>query len=109
MVVGNGYGERVIVQFARDKRAYDKIWSLERLVDRGRLVNTPGDWFKVSDIKDPGIFAAVPTNGIERVKVIAVATNEVAYFHPHFKIAPLGMRFQFFGTANVTFTIGRVL
>src|SRR2546427_12455243 len=88
---------------------YTTLFRSERLVNRGRLVNTPSDWLKVSDIKDPGILAAIPTNGIDRVKIIPVAGNEAAYFHAHFKIASLGMRFKFFGTANVALTIGSVL
>src|SRR2546427_7069264 len=60
---------------------YTTLFRSERLVNRGRLVNTPSDWLKVSDIKDPGILAAIPTNGIDRVKIIPVAGNEAAYFH----------------------------
>ena len=109
MVIRDRYREWMVVQFARYKRADDKIRSLEGLVHGRRLVDAPGDRLEVSNIEDPGVLAAVPTDGIDGVKVIPVAGNKITYFHAHLKIATLGMRFQLFWAANIALTIGGVL
>src|SRR5438132_2312574 len=109
MVIRDRYREWMVVQVARHKRADDKIRSLEGLVHGRRLVDASGDRLEVSNIEDPGVFAAVPADGIDGVKVIPVAGNKITYFHAHFKVATLGMRFQFFRATNITLTIGGVL
>ena len=83
VVVGHRDRERMVVQFARDKGADDKVGSLEGLVDRRRLVDTTSDGLEVADIEDPGIFTAVPANHIERMEVVPVAGDQVSNLQAH--------------------------
>ena len=99
----------MIVQLARHKRADDEIGTLEGLVYGRRLVNTPGDRLKVINIEDPGIFAAIPADRIDRVEVIPVTRDYVAHFHPHLELSALGVRFKLLGTADIALAVGRVL
>src|ERR1051326_2549514 len=109
MVVGHRYRKGMIVQLAWHKRADDEIGTLEGLVYVRRLVNTPGDWLKVVNIEDPGIFAAIPADRIDRVEVIPVTGDDIAHFHPHLELPALGMRFELLRTANIALAVGRVL
>src|SRR5947209_20627833 len=109
MVVGHRYRKGMIVQLARHKRADDEIGTLEGLVYRWRLVNTPGDRLKVANIEDPGIFTAIPADRIDGVEVKPITGDGVAYFRSHFELATLGIRFVFLRTANIALTIRRVL
>src|ERR1700736_627357 len=109
MVVGHRYRERVIVQLARHKRADDEIGTLEGLVYGWRLVDTPGDRLKVANVEDPGIFTDIPSDYIYGMEVIPITGDGVAYFHSHFELATLGMRFEFLRKANIALAVGRML
>src|SRR2546421_2877734 len=81
VVIRHRYREWMVVQFARHKRADNKIRPLERLMHWWRLVYAPGDWLEISNVEDPRILTAVPANRIDGVKIIPVARNQVTYFH----------------------------
>ena len=109
VIVGYRYRERVIVQLARDKGADDEVRPLEVLVNGRRLVNTPGDWLEVGNIENPGVLAAVPANGVDGVEIVPIAGNDGTNFDAHLELTTLGMRDQFFGSADVALAEGRML
>src|SRR5260370_19739343 len=99
----------MVVELTRHKRTDHEVWPLEGLVDRWGLVDASGDRLKVGDVEDPGVLAAIPTNGVDGVEVIPVAGDQFPDLHAYLKIAALGVRDQFLGPADVAFAIGRVL
>src|SRR5205823_2494749 len=74
-----------------------------------RLVNTSSNGLKVAYVEDPGVLAAIPTDGVDGMEVEPIAGDSLAYLYPHFKLARLGVCFKLFRAANVAFTIGGVL
>ena len=74
------------VELARNEGADDEVWALEGLMHGGWLVDTPGDWFEVGNVEDPGIFVAIPAYDVagvecsetERVRPVRERSRSVA-------------------------------
>src|SRR5437764_46268 len=100
MIIWHRDRKRVVIKLTRDKRAHDEVWSLEGLVNRRWLMDASGNWLKVVDIEDPGIFVAIPAHDVKRMVLIPVAGNHMTNSDTDFEFSCLSTRGQFLWTAN---------
>src|SRR5438552_9792056 len=102
VVVGDGDRQRVVVELAWYEGADDEVWSLEGLMHRWWLMDAARDRLEVGNIEDPGVLVAVPADDVAGVVVVPVAGERVADFQAYLEVAALGVRVEFFGSADVT-------
>src|SRR5687767_4376262 len=81
---------------------------LESLMHGRRLVYASGNRLEVFDVKNPWVEISVPADDIEGVVIKHVFTQPISYFDSHLKLAAFGVRFQFFGDANIALGIRRM-
>src|ERR1041384_8031058 len=80
--------------------------ALERLMHRGRQVESPHARLKILDIERPGIIEAVPADYIKRMMIENRFRDCVALLNQQAKLALLVVRTQRFRTPDIALGVG---
>jgi len=108
VVVGGGYGQRVVVEQAGYKGTDHEIMTIERLVYGRWLVYPPSDRLEIVDTERVRIDVPIPAHHIKRMAQITVWINIVLLFDVKQELAPLIVGLQIGRFSDVAFTIRRM-
>ena len=95
----------VVVELARHERADDEIPSLERLVDRRRLVDPARDRLEVGDVEAERPEVAVPADHVERVVAVVVGGDPVGRADVDDELALGAVRLSELGSVEVPLAV----
>ena len=109
VVVGGRDRQRVVVELAGHERADHEVARRERLVDRGRLVDAPGDRLEVRDVEGERPQVAVPAHDVERVGGDVVGRVPSTRPDDDRPVALVRARLAELGDADVALRVRRML
>src|SRR5258705_9938446 len=99
----------MVVALAGPEGAADEVPGLERLVDRWRLVDAPGDRLEVADVEAERPQIAIPADDVERVVAVMVGSHPIGRSDLDDELTFLIPRLDLVGRVEVALRVGRML